>query len=112
MHISNLTVANFKGFAAREFLLHPQFNLVIGENGTGKTSVLDALSIAAGSWFLGLRGYDTRHIRPEEVLLNRFETKHKNGSKQPPSAYTSDLTKHTNSSVSRAQVQFPRLAAI
>jgi len=88
MHISNLTVANFKGFAAREFLLHPQFNLVIGENGTGKTSVLDALSIAAGSWFLGLRGYDTRHIRPEEVLLNRFETKHKNGSKQPPSAYT------------------------
>jgi len=34
--------------------------------------VLDALSIAIGSWFLGLRGHATRHIRPEEVHLHCF----------------------------------------
>lgn len=69
MRIDTLNVRNFKGFATREFSFHPQFNLVVGVNGTGKTSLLDALSIAAGSWFLGLRGYDTRHLRTTEVFL-------------------------------------------
>lgn len=72
MRIDRLLVENFKGFASRELSFHPRFNLVVGENGTGKTSVLDALSVAAGSWFLGLRGYDTRHIRLEDVRLQCF----------------------------------------
>lgn len=72
MRIDRLNVANFRGFAQRELMLHPEFNLVIGENGTGKTSVLEALSVAVGSWFLGLRGYDTRHIRPDDVRLVGF----------------------------------------
>ena len=55
-------------------------NLLVGVNGTGKTSVLDALAVAAGSWFLGLRGYDTRHIRSEEVRLQAIPA-HASGSK-------------------------------
>lgn len=74
MRIDRLHIKNFKGFKDDEFSFHPQFNLIIGENGTGKTSLLDALSVALGSWFLGIRGYDTRHIRPQEVLLADFET--------------------------------------
>ena len=74
MRIDRLVLENFKGFERRELALHPQFSLVVGENGSGKTSVLDALAIAAGSWFLGLRGYDTRHIRPEDVRLRGSET--------------------------------------
>lgn len=73
MRIDCLRLKNFKGFNERELLFHPQFNLVVGENGTGKTSLLDALSIAAGSWFLGIPGVDTRHIRQEEVRLEAFE---------------------------------------
>lgn len=69
MRIDYLSVHNFKGFTDLEFSFHPQFNLVVGDNGTGKTSLLDALSVAAGGWFLGLSGYDTRHIRPSEVRL-------------------------------------------
>lgn len=73
MRIDRLHVKNFKGFQDREFSFHPQFNLIVGVNGTGKTSVLDALAIAVGSWFLGIRGYDTRPIRLQEVLLASFE---------------------------------------
>ncbi|WP_291158289.1 AAA family ATPase [Gemmatimonas sp. UBA7669] len=73
MRIDLLRVENFKGFSQRELAFHPEFNLVIGENGTGKTSVLDALAVAAGSWFLGLRGYDSRHIRSEDVRLKGSE---------------------------------------
>lgn len=73
MRIDRLGVRNFKGFPEREFSFHPEFNLIIGTNGTGKTTALDALAIAVGSWFLGVRGADSRHIRPNEVTLGDFE---------------------------------------
>jgi predicted ATP-binding protein involved in virulence len=69
VRIDSVYLKNFKGFEDREFTFTPKFNLLIGVNGTGKTSVLDALAVAAGSWFLGLRGYDTRHISSTEVRL-------------------------------------------
>ncbi|MBF0625513.1 MAG: AAA family ATPase [Magnetococcales bacterium] len=73
MRIDQLTVKNFKGFKSREFSFHRQFNLIVGVNGTGKTSALDALAVAVGSWFLGVRGTDSRHIRADEVFLEHFE---------------------------------------
>lgn len=67
MRIDHLSVQNFKGFESRDFSFHPEFNLVVGVNGTGKTSLLEALAVAAGSWFLGVRDYDSRHIRTDEI---------------------------------------------
>ncbi len=75
MRIDHLIVKNFKGFKESEFLFHPEFNLIAGDNGTGKTSLLDALSIALGSWFCGFRDYDTRPIRSHEVRLMHFDVK-------------------------------------
>lgn len=73
MRIDRLLLKNFKGFESKEFSFHPEFNLIVGRNGSGKTSALDALSVAVGSWFLGIRGTDTRHIRSNEVRLVNFE---------------------------------------
>lgn len=67
MRIDKLQLKNFKGFEQQEFEFHQHFNLIVGENGAGKTSVIDALSVAAASWFLGVRGYDTRHIVPDDI---------------------------------------------
>lgn len=50
MYINKLEVMNFKAFAEEEFQFHKSFNLVIGENGTGKTSLLRAVAIALGGW--------------------------------------------------------------
>lgn len=69
MRIDTLSISNFKAFESKTFKFHPQFNLIVGINGSGKTSLLDALSVAAGSWFLGLRGYDSRHISHDEARL-------------------------------------------
>lgn len=55
MRIDRLLVKNFKGFAELELELSPHFNLLIGDNGTGKTSILEALLVATGGWFMGLR---------------------------------------------------------
>ena len=67
MRIDKLSLTNFRGFPTVEFDFNPKFNLLVGENGSGKTSVLDALSVAAGSWFLGIGGYDTRHIQDADI---------------------------------------------
>lgn len=78
MRIDRLTIKNFKGFAERTFTFERSadapkgtgsFHVLIGQNGQGKTSALDAIAVAVGSWLLGVRGEDTRHIRPEDVRL-------------------------------------------
>lgn len=70
MQIDHLAIENFNGFAHREFSFNPRFNLLVGDNATGKTSVLDALAVGVGSWFLGLRGFKSSPgISPEEVRV-------------------------------------------
>ncbi|MGA2590412.1 MAG: AAA family ATPase [Bryobacteraceae bacterium] len=70
MRIDHLVIENFNGFAHRIFRFNPRFNLLVGDNATGKTSVLDALAVAVGSWFLGLRGFGSSPgISPEEVRV-------------------------------------------
>lgn len=50
MRIDRLELTNFKRFAQASLELHPQFTLLAGVNGVGKTTWLDALSIAMGVW--------------------------------------------------------------
>jgi predicted ATP-binding protein involved in virulence len=55
VRIDRLNISNYRGFRSRGFGFDPHFNLVVGDNATGKTSVLDALAVAMDSWFLGMR---------------------------------------------------------
>lgn len=45
MKIEHLTLTNFRGVAHRSLDFHPGFNLIVGVNGVGKTSVLEALRV-------------------------------------------------------------------
>ena len=73
MRIDRLELRNFKKFAELDLSLHPQFTLLIGDNGAGKTSVLDALAVALGVWLVRtpdstLTG-SRRPINPSEIRL-------------------------------------------
>ena len=52
MRIDHLHIENFKKFASQDFDFHPKFTLLAGDNGAGKTTVLDALAVAAGVWLV------------------------------------------------------------
>ncbi len=52
MRIDRLHIENFKKYANQEFDFHPQFTLLVGDNGSGKTTILDALAVAAGVWLV------------------------------------------------------------
>jgi len=78
MKINRIEIKNFKKFADYALDLHPQFTLLVGDNGTGKTSILDALAIAAGVWLV--RSPDTtlnnsrRNILRSEIRLEAIAT--------------------------------------
>lgn len=45
MIVTRLKVANLRAIGAAEFSFQPGFNLIVGVNGVGKTSVLDAIGV-------------------------------------------------------------------
>ena len=59
MFLKHLTIQNFKGLVHCEVDLEPGFNLLIGDNGKGKTSILEAASVALGgssqAWIISLQ---------------------------------------------------------
>lgn len=74
MRIDRLTLTSYKGFESRAFELNPRFNLFVGENATGKTSILDALTLAMDSWFIGFKADEgIGSIRPHEVRFKPYK---------------------------------------
>lgn len=67
MRISRLTVSNFKGIVEFDQYLNRRFVLIVGNNGMGKTTLLDALSVGFGSYLLGIPDARARHIGRDEV---------------------------------------------
>ncbi len=67
MRIDKIHIENFRGIETLEFKLNSKFNLLIGENGSGKTAILEALTVGMGAFFLGIPGVDSRNIRDEDI---------------------------------------------
>lgn len=54
MKIRNITVRNFRGFEQKSFDFDPRMNVVLGDNTTGKTTLLHAVQIALGAYLQSL----------------------------------------------------------
>jgi predicted ATP-binding protein involved in virulence len=67
MRIDKIHIQGFRGIDELKMDLNPKFNLIIGENGSGKTAILEAISVAMGALFLGMPGASTRTIRDEDI---------------------------------------------
>ena len=53
MKIHNLIIRNFRRYNDASFFFHDNFNVLIGNNGKGKTTILDALAIMLNTYFQG-----------------------------------------------------------
>ncbi len=67
MKIRQLELQNFRCFEQKTFEFSDQFNVLIGDNATGKTAILDALAIGAGSFFLGIDNINSLNILKDEI---------------------------------------------
>lgn len=79
MKISNITIKNFRGFTDNFFEFDPQMNVILGDNTTGKTTLLHAVQIALGAFlqemtFLpGGNGY-ARNFKPTDQIKTYSES--------------------------------------
>ncbi|MFO8232683.1 MAG: AAA family ATPase [Longimonas sp.] len=69
MRIDRLCVQNFRCFPDHVFPFNPHFNVLIGENGVGKSALLKAVRIAIASWFLGIKDRHAVGIRNDDVRM-------------------------------------------
>lgn len=73
MNISKISLKNYRKFEKLEIEFDEKLSVLVGKNGTGKTSILDALAVAAGTFFFALDGVSSIGIRPTDAH-NRYFT--------------------------------------
>jgi predicted ATP-binding protein involved in virulence len=54
MRINEIRIQNFKGFKDLTETFDPNFTVFVGENGSGKTSMLEAVGVSLYSWHLSM----------------------------------------------------------
>lgn len=74
MHLNKVTVKNFKAITDMELNFTPGVNLLIGDNGTGKSSMLEAVGVAISGIFKSISGVSTKGISQNDI---HFKTKGK-----------------------------------
>ncbi|MEP7375995.1 MAG: ATP-binding protein [Chitinophagaceae bacterium] len=67
MRINKIQLHNFRNFSDTSFEFPSQFTVVIGENRRGKSSLLQGIRLAAGTFLLGLDEPPRLHIQKEDV---------------------------------------------
>lgn len=70
MHIQTLHLQNFRGFEEKKITFHPQFNVLIGENGSGKTTILDSIAYL-------LKDYNSRLCNESKFEFREIDRRYK-----------------------------------
>ena len=60
MKVTSLKLTNLRSIIFAEFLFQPGFNLIVGVNGVGKSSVLEALSVCLSAYVKQANGLRMR----------------------------------------------------
>ena len=71
MKIKSISIKNYKGFENFSAEFHDELTVIVGDNGAGKSSLLDAVSIAAGTFLTDFN--QGTSISKEDALLKSFD---------------------------------------
>src|SRR5579871_997578 len=74
MFLSSLNLINFKNYAEADFVFAEGVNCFVGENGSGKTNLLDAIHYLSlcKSYFNAVDTQNIRHNEPFFVIQGEF----------------------------------------
>ena len=67
VRVTEARIKNFKGIEEWNLKFQPGFNLLKGENGTGKTSVLDAVALGLGPFVEWENPHNAPHFTTDNV---------------------------------------------
>ena len=79
MHIKHITVKNFRCFEHLEFDLNPDINIFVGNNGSGKSAVLDATAAAMYYYIFAVYAKESNPMEDLPLCNRDFFIRKKNG---------------------------------
>ena len=69
VYLEQIRLKNYKGIEEISIDLKPGINLLIGDNGAGKTSVLEGIAVALSGMFVSVPGVSTKNIVKDDVRV-------------------------------------------
>ena len=79
MKLKQLTIQNFRGFKQFDGTFNAGINVLVGLNGYGKTSLLDAISVGYGQFFSAMGTGVDRGISDQEIHLAKHRDSSEDG---------------------------------
>ena len=86
MHLKQLTLTQYKNFSSASFDFNPNINCFVGENGVGKSNILDAIyhlsfcksyfnpisvqNIQIGTDFFMIKGIYEKNLSEEKIICS------------------------------------------
>lgn len=67
MELREINISNFKMIEQMNISFQPGFNLLLGDNGAGKTTMLEAITVALGGFLTGMEDVATRNILKRDI---------------------------------------------
>lgn len=80
MKLKNIKIANYRCFKEAEIDIDDHITLVVGKNGAGKSTILDAVAVSVSTFLLGIDGGVSRSILKDDA---RYEFHDLNGTIDP-----------------------------
>lgn len=74
MIITSININNFRLYENVSISFDKELSVIIGKNGTGKSGILDAVSLALGSYLAGFDGISGNGISQDDVRLKTFQS--------------------------------------
>ena len=69
MKIRKVTLKNYRCFENIEVEFHDNLTVIVGGNGSGKTSILEGVAVSLGTMFTGLDGLSGGSISKKDAHL-------------------------------------------
>lgn len=73
MYLKSLALKNYRGYEQLDIDFNPEYSILVGVNGAGKSSILDAAAIALGSYIAGFDGIPSNSITEEDAHRKMYE---------------------------------------
>lgn len=75
MILKKIDISNFRILEHLELVFEPGFNLLLGDNGVGKTTILEAASVALFGFLVGMEDVAARNIYKNDVRYQIIKDK-------------------------------------
>lgn len=73
MKLKNIKITNYRCFKEAELGFDENITLIVGQNGAGKTTILDAVAVSIGTFLLGIDGGVSRGISKDDARYEFYD---------------------------------------